>query len=43
MATTETISQDLYDFLVTKNFDPEPMDAKGNDSDAEDAKVFSFD
>ena len=43
MATTETISQDLYDFLVTKNFDPEPMDAKGNDTNAEDAKVFSFD
>jgi len=43
MATTETISQDLYDFLVTKNFDPEPLDAKGNPSDAEDAKVFSFD
>ena len=43
MATTETISQDLYDFLVTKNFDPEPMDAKGNDADAEEAKVFSFD
>ena len=43
MATQETISQDLYDFLVTKNFDPEPVDAKGDPSNARDAKVFSFD
>ena len=40
---TETISQDLADLLVTKNFDPKYTDAKGMDAAPGESVVFSFD
>ena len=40
---TETISQDLADLLVTKNFDPKYTDEAGRDSAPGEAVVFSFD
>lgn len=43
MATTNTISQQLLDLLVTRNFHPEMLDRMGRPSDAEDAKTFTFD
>jgi hypothetical protein len=39
----DNISQDLADFLVTKNFDPKYTDENGQDSAPNEAKVFSFD
>ena len=39
----DNISQDLADFLVTKNFDPKYTDENGQDSAPSEAKVFSFD
>jgi hypothetical protein len=43
MAQHSTISQDLINWLVTKNFDPKYKDASGNDSAAGDAVIFVFD
>jgi len=40
---TETISQDLADLLVTKNFDTKYTDEKGRDAAPGEAVVFSFD
>ena len=40
---TETISQDLADLLVTKNFDPEFKDKNGRDCAPGEASTFSFD
>lgn len=39
----EAISQDLADFLVTKNFDPEYFDEQGQPAEASDAKTIKFD
>jgi hypothetical protein len=39
----EALSQDLADFLVTKNFDPEYFDAQGQPAEAGDAKTIKFD
>jgi hypothetical protein len=39
----EALSQDLADFLVTKNFDPEYFDEKGQPAEAGDAKTIKFD
>jgi hypothetical protein len=39
----EALPQDLADFLVTKNFDPEYFDAQGQPSEAGDAKTMKFD
>lgn len=40
----QTPSQQLYDLLVTKNFDPELLDSSGRpSSDPSDADIFSFD
>ena len=36
-------SQTLFDLLVTKNFDPQALDAQGKPSAPEDATMFSFD
>ena len=35
----EALPQDLADFLVTKNFDPEYFDDKGQPAEAGDAKL----
>ena len=43
MATTNSISQQLLDLLVTRNYHPEMLDKMGRPSDAEDAKTFTFD
>jgi hypothetical protein len=40
---TQSISQDLTDLLVTKNFDPKYTDENGRDSDPNDAVTYSFD
>ena len=40
---TETISQDLSDLLVTKNFDPKYTDEAGRDASPGEAVVVSFD
>ena len=39
----EVLSQDLADFLVTKNFDPEYFDEQGQPSEAGEAKTLKFD
>ena len=39
----EALSQDLTDFLVTKNFDPEYFDEQGQPAEAGDAKTIKFD
>ena len=39
----EALPQDLADFLVTKNFDPEYFDDKGQPASAGDAKTMKFD
>ena len=39
----QNISTKLADLLTTRNFDIELKDEQGNDSEASDAKVFSFD
>ena len=39
----EALSQDLADFLVTKNFDPEYFDEQGQPSEAGEAKTLKFD
>jgi len=39
----EALSQDLADFLVTKNFDPEYFDEQGQPAEAGDAKTMKFD
>ena len=39
----EALPQDLADFLVTKNFDPEYFDDKGQPAEAGDAKTMKFD
>ena len=36
-------SQTLFDLLVTKNFDPQALDAKGKPADPANAVMFSFD
>ena len=41
--TMEALPQDLADFLVTKNFDPEYFDDKGQPAEAGDAKTMKFD
>ena len=41
--TIEALPQDLADFLVTKNFDPEYFDGKGQPAEAGDAKTMKFD
>lgn len=43
MAQKSTISQDLSDWLVTKNYGPKYTDASGNDSAPGDAVIFAFD
>ena len=43
MAIENTISQDLADLLVTKNFDPVYTDELGKDSSPGEAKTMSFD
>ena len=39
----EALPQDLADFLVTRNFDPEYFDAQGQPAEAGDAKTIKFD
>jgi hypothetical protein len=39
----EALPQDLADFLVTKNFDPEYFDEQGQPSEAGEAKTLKFD
>ena len=39
----EALPQDLADFLVTRNFDPEYFDDKGQPAEAGDAKTMKFD
>ena len=39
----EALPQDLADFLVTKNFDPEYFDEAGQPAEAGDAKTMKFD
>ena len=41
--TPDSISQDLYDLLVTQNFDPETTDGQGQPSQPDEGTVFSFD
>jgi hypothetical protein len=41
--TMEALPQDLADFLVTKNFDPEYFDAQGQPSEAGEATTIKFD
>ena len=41
--TMEALPQDLADFLVTKNFDPEYFDEQGQPAEAGDAKTMKFD
>jgi hypothetical protein len=41
--TMEALPQDLADFLVTKNFDPEYFDDQGQPAEAGDAKTMKFD
>jgi hypothetical protein len=43
MATENTISQQLLDFLATRDFQPEMLDKMGKPTDAENAKTFTFD
>jgi len=39
----EALPQDLADFLVTKNFDPEYFDKQGQPSEAGEATTMKFD
>jgi hypothetical protein len=39
----EALAQDLADFLVTKNFDPEYFDEQGQPAEAGDARTIKFD
>ena len=39
----EALPQDLADFLVTRNFDPEYFDDQGQPAEAGDAKTIKFD
>jgi hypothetical protein len=39
----QALPQDLADFLVTRNFDPEYFDAQGQPAEAGDAKTMKFD
>jgi len=41
--TMEALPQDLADFLVTRNFDPEYFDDQGQPTEAGDAKTMKFD
>jgi hypothetical protein len=41
--TMEALPQDLADFLVTKNFDPEYFDAQGQPSEAGEVTTIKFD
>jgi hypothetical protein len=41
--TIEALPQDLADFLVTKNFDPEYFNDQGQPAEAGDAKTMKFD
>ena len=41
--TMEALPQDLADFLVTRNFDPEYFDDQGQPAEAGDAKTIKFD
>jgi len=41
--TMEALPQDLADFLVTKNFDPEYFNDQGQPAEAGDAKTIKFD
>jgi len=43
MATINSLSQQLLDMLVTRNFHPEMLDRTGKPADVEDAKTFTFD
>jgi hypothetical protein len=43
MAQDNNISKDLYDLLVTRNFDPEVTDEQGQASQPDEGAVFSFD
>lgn len=43
MATENTISQQLLDFLATRDIQPEMLDKMGKPTDAENAKTFTFD
>jgi hypothetical protein len=43
MAIDNSISQDLYDLLVTQNFDPETTDEQGQPSQPGEGKIFTFD
>jgi hypothetical protein len=43
MATINSLSQQLLDMLVSRNFHPEMLDRTGKPSDVEDAKTFTFD
>jgi len=43
MATINSLSQQLLDMLVTRNFHPEMLDRTGKPTDVEDAKTFTFD
>jgi hypothetical protein len=41
--TMQALPQDLADFLVTRNFDPEYFDEQGQPAEAGDAKTMKFD
>ena len=43
MATENSISQDLYDLLVTRDFDPEITDAQGQATQPAEGRIFTFD
>lgn len=43
MANQRNISTDLYDLLVTRNFDPEVTNAQGQATQPDEGVVFSFD
>ena len=43
MAQDINISKDLYDLLISKNFDPSVSDAQGRETTPDDGTVFKFD
>lgn len=43
MARKENISQDLYDLLVSRGWEPESTDAQGQPSQPQEATIFTFD
>ena len=43
MAQDINISKDLYDLLVSKNFDPQVTDAQGRETTPDEGSVFKFD